>query len=76
MNQNIDEKGCILEISGGKCVTANKAKIYTDYQNMKIVNELNRSKVHFAKFANTSFFTFYTLFMLVKNNSECNSKKK
>ena len=43
---------------------------------MKFVNEFNRNKVHFAKFANTSFLTLYTLFMLVKNNSEYNSKKK
>ena len=43
---------------------------------MKFVNEFNRNEVHFAKFANTSFLTLYTLFMLVKNNSECNSKKK
>ena len=70
------KKDCTLEISGGKFFTANKVKIYTDYRNMKIVNELNRSKVHLAKLTNTSFFTFYTLFMLVKNNSVCNSKKK
>ena len=57
MNQNIDEKDCTLEITGGKFFTANKVKIYTDYRNIKIVNESNRYTLQSLLIPHSSLFT-------------------